>query len=132
MTRKKRKGRDSGPRPSDLLLGTMTPVEVANHAFEKAVAAFERALDADGHDPTTGLDMDKIADEYYRRLADVLDAYNTPGNWYRAQTPREHLPRAASYVAGEIVRELISGRMPLSIGQLFFKRKRPGRSSVQA
>lgn len=108
-----------------------TPMQEANERMCEALEALQRAEHGGGSDPVTGQTADALARNYYCSLRDIFRLCNEPGNWTKSNQAKEHLPRCAIFVAGQILDDLTSGRLPDSIKCLFMKPGRPGTSAIQ-
>ena len=109
----------------------MTPMQDANERMCEALEALQRAEHGGGSDPDTGQTADALARSYYCSLRDIFRLCNEPGNWTKSDQPKEHLPRYAIFVAGQILDDLTSGHVPGSIKRLFMKEGSSGTSAIQ-
>jgi hypothetical protein len=75
--------------------------------------------------------MDEAAEAYYAGLSATLNAFNAPSNWRRDGRAIEALPRQVAFDAGQIIEDLLDGRLRPSIDHLFFRRGRPGVGAIQ-
>ena len=103
-------------------------------AFEvhlQAIAAWYRAEKNGEQDPETGQTVTEAAAAYYQSIGATLRAFNSASNWRRDDTPKEALPRQIAFFAGQLVDDLLDGRIGRDIAQLFFIRGRPGLGAAQ-
>lgn len=108
-----------------------TTFEAACDDCVEALEALRRALASGGKDPKTGQTADMAAKKHYEALGITLRAYNAPENWDRRGNAHNPLPRLLAFELGQIVDDLLAGRIPTGIKNIFFGRKRPGDSAVQ-
>lgn len=108
-----------------------TLVQEAFQTYLGALAALMRAQGNDGRDPDTGQTADEAAKTYYESMGNTLRAFNALGNWRRDGSAKEPLPRQLAFDVGQLVDDLLAGRIRPSVAHLFFGRGRPSMGAIQ-
>jgi len=107
-------------------------IEDLNHDLDLARKVLERISESTSDvDPETGYEYRNMVEHQYRLLSELLRNVSLPENWSSGGKAKSDPSRYALFLSSQLVGEIVNGRIPESINDLFHGIGRPGLKALQ-